>query len=74
MKVTSLTFIKSSHQSIKDSKAMTIKQNKHSTVKATKQVTVNGKVKTLTRYLSQRDEEKGLDISMDLQGWSIVAL
>lgn len=53
---------------------MTIKRYTYSTVKATKAITINGKIKVLTRYLSQRDEEKGLDISMDLQGWSIEAL
>lgn len=45
---------------------MTNKKNKHSVLKAVK----GNKV----IYLSAKDEEKGLDIILDLQGYKIIAL
>ena len=45
---------------------MSKKQNKHSVSKATKGKEVI--------YLSAKDEQKGLDILLDLQGYKIVAL
>lgn len=45
---------------------MAKKQNKHSVLKA-----VKGKE---VIYLSSNDEEKGIDIQLDLQGYKITAL
>ena len=45
---------------------MSKKQNKHSVA-----VAVKGNEKI---YLSSKDEEKGLDILLDLQGYTITAL
>ncbi|HFI0464534.1 TPA: hypothetical protein ACGO1T_001868 [Streptococcus suis] len=45
---------------------MAIKKNKHSILVAIKD---NRKL-----YLSKRDEERGLDIVLNMQGWQIVAL
>lgn len=45
---------------------MTIKRNSSSTVKATKGNNV--------LYLSQRDESNGVDIELDMKGYTIVAL
>jgi len=47
---------------------MIITKNKHSVAVAVKD---NGKV---YRYLSARDEEKGLDIQLDLRGYTVKAL
>ena len=46
---------------------MTKTKNKYSVAKVTK----NGK---LIGYLSNRDEEQGLDIVLDLQGYNIESL
>ena len=45
---------------------MSKKQTKHSVAKATKGSEVI--------YLSSKDEKKGLDIKLDLQGYKITAL
>lgn len=47
---------------------MSIKKNKNSVVVVLKE---NGKV---LGYLSQMDIDNGLDITLDLQGYTIVAL
>lgn len=47
---------------------MAIKQNKHSVAKV-----VNSKGHTIG-YLSARDESRGLDIQLDSQGYTIIAL
>ena len=46
---------------------MAIKKNKYS-------VAVVLKGEKVVGYLSRRDEENGLDISLDMQGYTIVAL
>ena len=43
-----------------------INKNKYSVAVATK----GGK----TLYLSQRDEEQGFDIQLDMQGWNVVSI
>lgn len=45
---------------------MAKKQNKHSVLKATKGSEVI--------YLSSKDEQKGIDIILDLKGYTITAL
>lgn len=45
---------------------MTTRKNSSSTIKATKGTEV--------LYLSSRDEERGLDIQLDLMGYTIEAL
>ena len=45
---------------------MTLCKNNCSTIKATKGNQV--------RYLSTRDETKGLDIQLDLSGWTLTAI
>lgn len=45
---------------------MTSRKNNCSTIKATKGNQV--------RYLSTRDETKGLDIDLDLLGWALTAI
>lgn len=45
---------------------MSKKQTKHSVLKAVKGNEVV--------YLSSKDEEKGLDIKLDMQGYKIIAL
>lgn len=45
---------------------MSKKQNKHSILKAVKGDKVI--------YLSAKDEQRGLDIKLDLQGYKIIAL
>lgn len=45
---------------------MTNKKNKHSVAKA-----IKGKE---VIYLSAKDEQKGLDIQLDLQGYKIITL
>lgn len=47
---------------------MAIKKNKYSVCK------VLSKKGTIIGYLSTRDEENGLDIRLDTQGYTIVAL
>lgn len=47
---------------------MSIKKNKFSTCK------VLNKKGQIIGYLSTRDEENGLDISLDSQGYTIIAL
>ena len=47
---------------------MSIKKSKYSVAK------VLSKKGTIIGYLSSRDEENGLDISLDLQGYTIVTL
>ena len=47
---------------------MSIKKNKFSTCK------VLNKKGNVIGYLSTRDEENGLDISLDSQGYTIIAL
>ena len=47
---------------------MSIKKNKFSTCK------VLNKKGQIIGYLSNRDEENGLDISLDSQGYTIIAL
>ena len=47
---------------------MSIKKNKYSTCK------VINKKGNVVGYLSNRDEENGLDISLDSQGYTIIAL
>ena len=47
---------------------MPFKKNKYSTAK------VINKKGNIIGYLCNRDEEKGLDISLDLQGYTIVSL
>ena len=47
---------------------MSIKKNKFSTCK------VLNKKGNIVGYLSTRDEENGLDVSLDLQGYTIIAL
>ena len=47
---------------------MSIKKNKFSTCK------VLNKKGQIIGYLSTRDEENGLDISLDSQGYKIIAL
>ena len=47
---------------------MSIKKSKFSTCK------VLNKKGTIVGYLSSRDEENGLDISLNSQGYTIVAL
>lgn len=45
---------------------MTSRKNNCSTIKATKG--------NQARYLSTRDETKGLDIDLDLLGWTLTAI
>lgn len=47
---------------------MSIKKNKYSTCKVLNE---NG---TVVGYLSSRDEEREVDIRLDMQGYTIVAL
>ena len=47
---------------------MSIKKNKYSTCK------VINKKGNIIGYLSTRDEENGLDIRLDSQGYTIIAL
>lgn len=47
---------------------MSIKKSKYSTCK------VLNKKGVIVGYLSTRDEENGLDISLDSQGYTIIAL
>ena len=52
----------------KDGKIMSIKKSKYSVAK------VLNKKGRIIGYLSTRDEENGLDISLDSQGYTIIAL
>lgn len=45
---------------------MTTKKNSSSTLKATKGISI--------LYLSTRDENKGIDIGLDMQGYKVEAL
>jgi len=45
---------------------MTLRKNNSTTIKATKGNQV--------RYLSTRDEAKGIDIQLDLLGWTLTAI
>ena len=47
---------------------MSIKKNKYSTCK------VINKKGNIIGYLSSRDEERGVDIRLDIQGYTIIAL
>lgn len=48
-----------------------VRKSRFSTLKVTKKLSNGRKV---TRYLSARDEEKGLDIFYDLKGYDVTAL
>ena len=51
-------------------------QSKHSVAKVTRETTLKDgrKVVKLVGYLSRRDEEQGIDIQMDMLGYTVTAL
>ena len=51
---------------------MSTKKTKHSTCKVVK--TCKNGLKVVIGYLSQKDENNGLDIRLDMQGYKIIAL
>jgi len=51
---------------------MSDKKNKYSTCKVVKTTKKGNKI--IVGYLSKRDEENGLDIRLDMQGYEIIAL
>ena len=64
----STSILKTLVQKIERGQKMSIKKNKFSTCK------VLNKKGQIIGYLSNRDEKNGLDISLDSQGYTIIAL